>query len=171
MSFLKLNGGGDNYMTKLKGYVSNVSIRTVVIVLAVITFLSIGIYMYQMYSKPKSSTNYSANNEHTVSNNGGGSGSQAELLLFYADWCPHCKTAKPIWEELKTEYDNKTIKGYTILFTDVNCTTESPEVEKLMNTYKVEGFPTVKLLKDGQVIEYDAKVTKDTLEQFLNTVL
>jgi hypothetical protein len=27
------------------------------------------------------------------------------------------------------------------------------------------------LLKDGQVIEYDAKPTKETLTQFLNTVL
>ena len=37
--------------------------------------------------------------------------------------------------------------------------------------YNVEGFPTIKLLKDGQVIEYDAKPTKETLTQFLNTVL
>jgi hypothetical protein len=44
-------------------------------------------------------------------------------------------------------------------------------VEKLMNKFKVEGYPTIKLLKDGQVIEYDAKPSKDTLIQFLNTVL
>jgi hypothetical protein len=30
---------------------------------------------------------------------------------------------------------------------------------------------TIKLLKDNQVIEYDAKPTKSTMEQFLNTVL
>jgi hypothetical protein len=43
--------------------------------------------------------------------------------------------------------------------------------EKLMNQYNVEGYPTIKLLKDGQIIEYDAKPSKDTLTQFLNTVL
>ena len=30
---------------------------------------------------------------------------------------------------------------------------------------------SIKLLKDGQVIEYDAKPSKETLTQFLNTVL
>jgi thiol-disulfide isomerase/thioredoxin len=97
--------------------------------------------------------------------------SQAELILFSVDWCPHCKKAQPIWDELKAEYEDKTINGYTILFTEVNCTNESPEVEKMINKYKIEGYPTIKLLKDGNVIEYDAKPNKATLQQFLNTVL
>ena len=41
----------------------------------------------------------------------------------------------------------------------------------MMNQYNIEGYPTIKLLKDGQIIEYDAKPSKDTLNQFLNTVL
>ena len=41
----------------------------------------------------------------------------------------------------------------------------------MINKYKIEGYPTIKLLKDGNVIEYDAKPNKATLEQFLNTVL
>jgi thiol-disulfide isomerase/thioredoxin len=96
---------------------------------------------------------------------------QAELMLFYVDWCPHCKTAKPEWDNLKTAYENKTINGYTIIFTEHNCTNENAEVEELMNKYKIEGYPTIKLLKDNQIIEYDAKPTKSTMEQFLNTVL
>jgi thiol-disulfide isomerase/thioredoxin len=96
---------------------------------------------------------------------------EAELLFFYAEWCPHCKTAKPVWDDLRTEYENKTINGYTIVFTEINCTKESAEVEKMMDKYNVEGFPTIKLIKDGQIIEYDAKPTKETLNQFLNSVL
>jgi hypothetical protein len=95
----------------------------------------------------------------------------AELLLFYVNWCPHCKTAKPIWNELKTEYENKTINGYKVIFTEIDCTTETAEIEQMVNKYNIEGYPTIKLLKDGQVIEYDAKPSKATLEQFLNTVL
>ena len=26
----------------------------------------------------------------------------ATLMLFYVDWCPYCKTAKPEWESLKS---------------------------------------------------------------------
>ena len=92
-------------------------------------------------------------------------------MLFSVDWCPHCKKAKPIWEELKTEYENKTVNGYTIIFTDIDCTNETPEIEKIITKYKIEGYPTIKLLKNGQVIEYDAKPSKATLEEFLNTVL
>ena len=92
-------------------------------------------------------------------------------MLFTVDWCPHCKTAKPEWEQLKAEYKDKKINGYKVIFTDIDCTKETAQVEKLMNTYKIEGYPTIKLLKDGQVIDYDAKPTKDTLVKFLNTVL
>jgi thiol-disulfide isomerase/thioredoxin len=113
------------------------------------------------------------NNEFNTKGEGlqGQSGKEAEIMFFHTDWCPHCKTAKPEWEQVKAEYDGKTINGYTVYFTDVNCTTDSPETEKMMNTYKIEGYPTIKLLKDGTVIEYDAKPTRDTLVQFLNTVL
>jgi len=98
-------------------------------------------------------------------------GGVAELILFTVDWCPHCKTAKPEWDSLVTEYSGRSINGYSITFTEVNCTDPKPDVEKLMNQYKVEGFPTIKLIKNGSVIDYDAKPTKDTLLQFLNTSL
>jgi len=167
MTFLT---GGDNYMHKVKNYFSNISTRTIVIILSSILFIILGIYLYNNNYKSQMNTSYSANNEHTYVS-GSGNSSQVELLFFYVDWCPHCKTAKPVWEDLKAEYENKTINGYTIIFNEINCTNESPEIEKIINTYKIEGYPTIKLLKDGQVIEYDAKPTKETLEQFLNTTL
>ena len=33
------------------------------------------------------------------------SGKKGTLILFYADWCGHCSTFKPIWNKLKM--DNK----------------------------------------------------------------
>ena len=126
------------------------------------------IYLYYYYAN-KPTTDYHANGEQ---NKGSTQNSkEAELLLFYVDWCPHCKTAKPVWNDMRSEYENKTINGYKVIFTEVNCTEETAEVEQMMNKYNIEGFPTIKLLKDGQVIEYDAKPSKETLSQFLNTVL
>jgi thiol-disulfide isomerase/thioredoxin len=92
-------------------------------------------------------------------------------MFFYTDWCPHCKTAKPVWNEIKSEYENKTINGYTVVFTEINCTEENAEVEKMMNQYKIEGYPTIKLVKDGQVVEFNAKPTSETLTQFINTAI
>lgn len=132
-------------------------------------FIVIAVTIYYQYVKPSLNPKFIPNNE--LGPNGNTSGNEAEMMLFYVDWCPHCKTAKPAWEEVKSEYENKTINGYRVIFTEINCTNETPEVESLMNKYKIEGFPTIKLLKDGQVIEYDAKPTKSTLIQFLNTAL
>jgi len=129
--------------------------------------LFVGIFYYRNYVSPLVTPSYKANREVL----GAADNKTAELLFFYTDWCPHCKTAKPAWNDIKAEYQDKRINGYKVVFTDVNCTNDSHEIEEMMDKYKVEGYPTIKLLKDGQVIEYDAKPSKDTLTQFLNTVL
>lgn len=150
---------------------NNVTWGTMGIIVAIVLLFGISIYYYNYYIVSKASTSYKANSEHKTTESMDGNNKQAELLLFSTDWCPHCKTAKPEWESLKNELHGKTVNGYIVIFTDVNCTNETPEVTKMMNTYKIEGYPTIKLLKDGQVIEYDAKPTKKTLSEFLNTVL
>ena len=158
---LKSSISGGSFMPR-----SLFSLQTV---LFIIVFLCILILFYFLYNYlTKKTVNYKENSERMSTTEGV---KEAEILLFSADWCPHCKTARPEWEQVKTEYDGKVINGFVILFTDVNCTSESPDVEKMMNQYKVEGFPTIKLLKNGQVIEFDAKPTKANLTQFLNTVV
>jgi thiol-disulfide isomerase/thioredoxin len=146
----------------------SIYLRIGLMILVVIIF-GVGLYYGYNYLTKKYSVGYKANSEHIPVN--GVSGNEAELLLFSANWCPHCKAAKPIWEEVKNEYKGKTVNGYTIVFTDVDCTNESPDVARMMDRYKIEGFPTIKLIKNGQVIEFDAKVTKANLEQFINTAV
>jgi len=151
-----------NFLGGSSSYLNSTALYLIIAIL----FIALSVYLYYYLVKPSTNTNFVPNNELS-----GKKTNEAELLLFYVDWCPHCKTAKPVWEELQAEYENKQINGYNVLFTEINCTNETPEVESLMNKYKIEGFPTIKLLKDGQIIEYDAKPTKETLVQFLNTVL
>jgi len=168
---LPRGGNSSNFLSKITSYGSSISMTTILIIAASILFIIGGVYYYNTYVAPKMNTTYSSNNESMTNNSNNGPTKEAEMLLFYADWCPHCKTAKPIWYEVVDEYENKTINGYKVTFTEVNCTNETDEVEKMMNQYKVEGFPTIKMIKDGQVIEYDAKPSKETLIEFLNTVL
>lgn len=91
----------------------------------------------------------------------------AQLYLFKVDWCPHCKSAKPIFDEIEKEQKGNPINGYTVTFTTVDCEAEPDMADK----FKIEGYPTIKLVKDGQVIEYDAKPDKEKITDFLNTVL
>jgi thiol-disulfide isomerase/thioredoxin len=152
---------------------------TILYVIIAIFLILICIFIYFQYIKPLYNTRFTPNNEYNTNGQGQGQGFEgqgagikdAELMLFYVDWCPHCKTAKPVWDELKSEFENKKINGYKILFTEINCTNETPEIESLINKFKIEGYPTIKLLKDGNIIEYDAKPNKSTLVEFLNTAL
>ena len=163
-----LNNESSGIFSRVMSAGSNMSSNTLIMIGAVILFVIVAIFYYFYYVVPSSNIKYEPNSEPPKA---GGSSNTAELLFFYADWCPHCKAAKPIWNDLKSEYENKTINGYQVIFTEVDCSEETAEVEKLMNQYSVEGYPTIKLLKDGQVIEYDAKPAKETLNKFLNTVL
>lgn len=91
----------------------------------------------------------------------------AQLYLFKVDWCPHCKTAKPVFDEVEKELNGRPINGYVVTFKTVDCEAEPDMADK----FKVEGYPTIKLVKNGEVIEYDAKPEKDKIIEFLMTVL
>jgi thiol-disulfide isomerase/thioredoxin len=159
-----LKTGGTTAIQRFRGFFNW---QNIIIFAAILIFAFLGYLTYKQYANNK--TTFSANRENVPK--GQSTNNTATLMLFYVDWCPHCKTAKPEWEALKSEYESKTINGYNVTFVEYNCTEESAEVSQLMDKYSIEGYPTIKLLKDNQVIEYDAKPTKSTMEQFLNTVL
>lgn len=94
-------------------------------------------------------------------------GKNVQLYLFKVDWCPHCKSAKPIFDDVEKELKGNPINGYTVTFKTVDCEAEPDMADK----FKIEGYPTIKLVKDGEVIEYDAKPDKEKILEFLNSVL
>ena len=168
-SSLSMGDSSSSMLSRIKSAGGNLNTTTIMIIVSILLFVVLAGLYYYYYIAPQMNAKYHPNSEQVPL--GTNTGNTAELLFFYADWCPHCKTAKPILNDLKSEYENKTINGYKVIFTDINCSEETAEVDKMMNQYSVEGYPTIKLLKDGQVIEYDAKPSKETLTQFLNTVL
>jgi thiol-disulfide isomerase/thioredoxin len=89
----------------------------------------------------------------------------ADFFYFYTSWCPYCKKAFVEWNKFKSEWNYKTLDGYTLKFQEVDCDIN----EALASKYKVETYPTIKLVKDDLVIDYDAKPTLDSLTLFLST--
>uniref|UniRef100_A0A6C0I7K1 Thioredoxin domain-containing protein n=1 Tax=viral metagenome TaxID=1070528 RepID=A0A6C0I7K1_9ZZZZ len=136
-----------------------------ILILAVLIY-----FIYQFFSKNNVEA-FHPNRENVPVEEEGQANKTATMMIFHVDWCPHCKTAMPEWEKVRSKHEGKTINGYKIHFADYNCTKESPETDELLDKYKIEGYPTIKLVKDGQIIEYDAKPTESTIDQFLNTVL
>jgi len=142
------------------------------LITAVVVFAAIGLLLYFMIKKdmiPGLNKFFQQSNGVTPAPDGIGANDDkvAQLYLFKVDWCPHCKKAKPIFDEVEKELNGKPINGYTVAFKTVDCEAEPDLADK----FKIEGYPTIKLIKDGQVIEYDAKPDKDKIVEFLKTVL
>jgi hypothetical protein len=96
---------------------------------------------------------------------------EVTILFFHVDWCPHCKKALPAWNTFSQQFNGKEVNGYVVKCVDMDCTTESSDIARAINTYKIESYPTIKMLKDQQTIEFDSKITTSSLEQFVNTML
>jgi len=152
----------DSIQSSLKDNQRNITIALVTIAV----FGVIG-YVIYVYSRPKLLTQI----QREDAPEGGGGGGDAEIIFFFANWCPHCKSAKPHWEEVKKSYSGKSVNGYNLIFTEVDCSEESEDTKKMTKQYEIEGYPTIKLVKDDQVIDFDAKPDKTTLEKFINTVI
>ena len=48
---------------------------------------------------------------------------------------------------------------------------EASIMQAKLDSYKVDGFPTIKMLKGNEVIDFDANPTMDSLEQFVTSVI
>ena len=106
-----------------------------------------------------------------VANDSDKQGSTCIIYFFHADWCPHCKKALPEWESFKQTNDGKMINGYKINCVDVNCTNEDDaNTTQLINKFNVEGYPTIKMLKDSKVIDFESRITNSSLNSFLDTM-
>jgi thiol-disulfide isomerase/thioredoxin len=156
-------------MESVSSYINNNKI-IIVCVLIFIIIVCVAMYIY-INSSPKLTELYKPNEEKVPVWANPNTNNEVELLFFFATWCPYCRTAKPEWEKVKEEYQNKKINGYKILFVEVDCTHPDAKTNGMMDTYNVEGFPTVKLFKNGEIITFDAKVTSSHLTDFLNTAV
>jgi thiol-disulfide isomerase/thioredoxin len=112
-------------------------------------------------------------------------------MLFYVDWCPHCIKDIPEWDAFAEIYNNKEVNGRLIQCYDIDCTDDNGDVtiqfdpidgtstnmsptpikiSKLIKKYKIDSYPTIKLSKDDTTVDFEAKVTKQNLIQFVTSV-
>ena len=96
---------------------------------------------------------------------------EVTVFFFHVDWCPHCKKALPEWNTFKAQNDGKQINGYLVKCVDLNCTNETSDITRAINEYNIDSYPTVKMLKENQKIEFDSKITSTALDSFVVTML
>lgn len=84
-------------------------------------------------------------------------GEGEKLVMFYADWCPHCKNLMPAWDEATAEVGEK-----KMMKIDVGGSSEGEKA--LMEEHGVSGFPTIMVFENGsKVSEYSGERTKEAL--------
>jgi len=141
-----------------------------VMLLIACLFIWIGAYVYKTYV----SSYLGSSLEGYASSMGENAPSSSEnqktatLYMFGTSWCPHCKTAKPIWDDYVSNNENLKVGNYDILFKSVDCDAEKNIADK----FNVKGYPTFKLERGpGDIVEFEAKPTHDNFTSLLQTSL
>ena len=164
---MKMKGGKS---FKMKG--GCIDSNTIIIVVGLLALLGLGYYFMTMYNNThmnptmapmmptmmaKKVEGFTSGGDLTPTGD-----EKAVIALFAADWCPHCQTYKPTWQEIKSKADasgNKQVR-----FETVDCTEKNPHSGK----YDIEGYPTVvAILPDGS----SKHITqRNSLEEILGSV-
>ena len=142
-----------------------------ILLLIICIFVALSIYYYKLVVQPKLNTKYVDNKEFIPDSSKPNSSKpnlpdSATLYFFCTSWCPHCKVADPEWKLLQTETQG-IVNGINIIFRDIDCDQDAATADK----FNVTGYPTIKLFYNNTIYDFDAKPTKDTLMQFLKSVL
>ena len=92
--------------------------------------------------------------------------SQKSLVLFYADWCGHCKNFMPTWDKIsKTVNENKS--GAKLIKVECGKPQENEGHKMIMEKYSIEGYPTIKYFENGNAKDYEGPRTEEGIVEFL----
>ena len=87
---------------------------------------------------------------------------RAEMVEFFASWCPHCKRMEPTVNRLAKEYDGKA----NVLAVDVD---EAPMASR---KFGISGVPTFLFVKNGKVMEsISGEQSENDLRQKMDSLL
>ena len=141
-----------------------------VMLLIACLFIWIGAYVYKTYVSSYLGSSLEGYASSMGENAPPSSENQktATLYMFGTSWCPHCKTAKPIWDDYVSNNENLKVGNCDILFKSVDCDAEKNIADK----FNVKGYPTFKLERGpGDIVEFEAKPTHDNFTNLLQTSL
>jgi len=81
------------------------------------------------------------------------------MVLYYAEWCGHCKTMKPEWEKVVSKMKDTG---------KVNIAeVESNWIENLKDKPAIEGYPTIKMYNSGkEIAKFEDERVADKMEKF-----
>ena len=139
--------------------------KLLIIIFLAAIFIAVAIWVYKKYVVPRINAAYVPNKEYIQKD---GTNNSADLYFFYTNWCPHSKSAKIIWDKFKESIESSEhSSGVKVNFIEVDCDKD----QATANKFNVSGYPTIKLVYNKKIVEYDAKPQIENLQQFLDETL
>ena len=150
----------NKFITGIKSAFSN---NKLVIGICFVVFIVIGIVYYYKIVYPKYINKKYVDNREFIPKDS--KSNEATLYFFYTDWCPLSKKAEPEWKGFK-EDTSGSYDGVALTYIEVDCD-KDPEVADKFN---INGYPTIKLVYNDKIYEYDAKPDRGILSKFLSDI-
>jgi thioredoxin-like negative regulator of GroEL len=86
------------------------------------------------------------------------------VVLYYAEWCGHCTTFKPTWDELANKCKDK------MNFAKIEQSNFNKKELGYNPSENIEGYPTIYLRKNGKDVEqYSGERSLEALEQYIDS--
>lgn len=141
----------NNRVSKKLGNINNMlTLENVLIIIIVVLLIVAG---YQLYTRNNLE---SFTDDKLIPSN-----HKYNFVMFYADWCPHCQTAKPHFKRLKETAKRKYPKCKVTLL-------DAEKNQELAQKYDIEGYPTFKLIKNnGNVKDFDSTPDYEGFSKYL----
>jgi hypothetical protein len=155
--------------------------KFLVIIFVVALFLGVALYVYNNYIAPRINPDFVPNREFDTGSGGGAdtSGKVAEIYFFSVEWCNHSKLAKPEWDLVKKDLHGTKPENshYTINFIELDGDNDESQIDTFESEYltpngkKIDGYPSIWMVKGTDVYEFAAKPTKESIKEFIEALV
>tara|TARA_B110001469_G_scaffold127594_1_gene149156 strand:+ start:4100 stop:4669 length:570 start_codon:yes stop_codon:yes gene_type:complete len=90
---------------------------------------------------------------------------KATVMVYTMKNCPHCVNLKPKWDMVKTQMNND------VAFNNVLSADIDSSATPLLTMPPVAGFPTIRILKEGKLHEYNGNREVDPILSYLKRMV
>lgn len=88
------------------------------------------------------------NNQENLTVSENSNTANPKLINFNASWCYYSRELEPVWDKLKEGYKNMPVDI-------LNYKCDTSEYEDICKQNDIQGYPTIKLIANGNVIDYN----------------
>ena len=164
-----------SYLTSIRNkLVEKITSPKFLIIIGLIAgFVALALFVYNKYVAPRLNPDFVPNKEFITKDTPEGGLDDGTLYYFRADWCPISKKVDPMMDELNDFYSKNPIENIDFKIVTINGETQEEQMTAFEKKYNVniDGYPSIYLVKNDKIIEYNAKPQLSTLKEFINTTL